>query len=565
MGTTKKVKVRIKHMVKKIHFSRYRKLVDIDLQFNKNINLISGTNGTCKSSILHIISNSFQTVKSNDPNLKDKKCIEIIKSINELFNPKLETLTRGDKSFQDPAHGHKGSYYVVDYYNDYPTLAFRKHNSKNVKGFRYAVKPQYKVNVSEKLPCSPVIYLGLGRLVAYVEYQDNEPLPTINKKLPQQYQEEICDLYKEFTGYNISFISNQHMGNIKIRSDFNSDTPGIDSNTVSAGEDNLLIILSAIVSLKYFYDNITSHKEVDSVLLVDEFDATLHPAFQYKLLDVILNYSQEYHIQVIFTSHSLSLIEYCQLKKQHLIYLYDNMSNVLAMDNPDIYKIQMYLKNVQRTNIFSERLIPIFTEDDEARFLLSILFNYYCEKFSSFREIEHFFYPIEASIGGDTLHKIFKDPKIKAITGQFCILDGDKNSDLNNRVIVLPGKAAPEVFLFEYAEKLFNENSDFWTCDVILEENLGKQFYVQTFRPKVNAIKEKIERLKSEKKTTKGVLREENKKLFNEFRTFIKILFEYWVSDINNQEEIRLFYENLHIMFNKVAMLNGIDAGIWTE
>lgn len=49
-------------MIKKIYFRKYRKLIDMDISFNNDINVISGTNGTCKSSILHTISNSFQAV-----------------------------------------------------------------------------------------------------------------------------------------------------------------------------------------------------------------------------------------------------------------------------------------------------------------------------------------------------------------------------------------------------------------------------------------------------------------------------------------------------------------------
>ena len=83
-------------MISKIHFHHYRKLKNISIDLSKNINIISGTNGTCKSSILHIISNSFQAVKSTKCGDAVKKCIEIIKAINEQYNPKLESLTRGD-------------------------------------------------------------------------------------------------------------------------------------------------------------------------------------------------------------------------------------------------------------------------------------------------------------------------------------------------------------------------------------------------------------------------------------------------------------------------------------
>lgn len=42
-------------MIKRIHVVKYRKLENMDLEFSKGINVISGTNGTCKTSLLHIV------------------------------------------------------------------------------------------------------------------------------------------------------------------------------------------------------------------------------------------------------------------------------------------------------------------------------------------------------------------------------------------------------------------------------------------------------------------------------------------------------------------------------
>ena len=41
-------------MVKGIHIIKYRKLENMELEFSKGINVLSGTNGTCKTSLLHI-------------------------------------------------------------------------------------------------------------------------------------------------------------------------------------------------------------------------------------------------------------------------------------------------------------------------------------------------------------------------------------------------------------------------------------------------------------------------------------------------------------------------------
>lgn len=552
--------------MKKIHFNIYRKLIGLDIEFTPNINVISGTNGTCKSSILHIISNSFQAVNVDKSETGLKQCLDTIKAINDQFNPKLESLTRGDKEFQDPAPGHQGPYYSVDYYGGKPSLSFRKHNSKkNAAEYRYAVKPQYKQNSGDTLPSVPVIYLGLNRLATYGEFKDVEPVSSIRKNMPDEYLFELSKLYKDFTSYEISKITNEHMGSVKIRADFSSTTRGIDSNTISAGEDNLYIILSALESLKYYYQTLpeTNHSEVDSILLIDEFDATLHPAFQFELFDLLFKYSTEFKIQVVFTSHSLTLLEYCLKKSQNLIYLYDNETNVHLIESPTIYKINMYLRNVTRTDFSFERRIPVFSEDSEARYLLSILFDYYAEKHDNFAKVRNYFYFVDANIGGDVLHSMFKDPKLRTFTGQFCVVDGDHNSDLNNRVIALPGKASPEVFLIDYAKTLYERDDPFWTSEPVLEENIGKTYYNSIFLPEADGIKQKIDSLHELGDSAKGVNRTLTKQLFNNHLKFFHILFDTWLEDENNKSEINKFYHNLFVMFKQVANINGIDSTIW--
>ena len=50
-------------MVKGIEFKKYKKFNNQSFVFSPDINVISGENGTCKSSLLYLIGNSFQSVK----------------------------------------------------------------------------------------------------------------------------------------------------------------------------------------------------------------------------------------------------------------------------------------------------------------------------------------------------------------------------------------------------------------------------------------------------------------------------------------------------------------------
>lgn len=263
-------------MIKNLNIIKYRKLENLKLSMSPYINIISGTNRTCKSSLLHIISNAHQAVTKNCTWLKDKECLDIIKQINGITNPKIESLTKGDKAYNDPSNGVAGTLFTVDYFNHNP-LEFRKHNSKISN--RYAVKPYYRRGSDDKLPFCPIIYLGLARLYPFGEYVNEDAIKFIKRGLPEKIsRRNRTDLSSSCWDKYFIYLFAKN-GRYKNEGWFWQWQKGIDSNTISAGEDNLFIIVSAIVSLKYYFESIDSNNDVESILLIDEFDATLHPSF----------------------------------------------------------------------------------------------------------------------------------------------------------------------------------------------------------------------------------------------------------------------------------------------
>lgn len=551
-------------MIKCISIERYRKLKNINFEFSKNINVLSGTNGTCKTSLLHIVSNSFQAVNKSCDWVSDKNCIDCIRTINNSFNPKIESLTKGDKIFNDPAPNHKGVLYKTKLIDGRET-SFRRHESK--KNSRYAVKPYYKIGCSETLPFIPIIYLGLSRLFPYGEFQNDELIKKLNKNLPDNYQEEVRQLYERFTGISITYACQQNMGDVKKRAEFVTDQEGIDSNTISAGEDHLYIILTALVSLKYYYESIVSNNEVESILLIDEMDATLHPAFQLKLFDLFFRYSIEYKIQIFFTSHSLSLIEYAIQNKANVTYLLDNIDNVFKIEDVDIYKIKTHLYQKTNNSLYLSSRIPIFTEDEEARFFLDIIKDYLCDKDrDGFAKVSNCFYPVNACIGADNLKNIFKDSQLlRSTIRSICILDGDQHTDLTNHIITLPGQKSPEELIIKYASKLYQDDDTFWVDEIVVNRGYTKVWYRDNFAQEVNENTQKYTELISQNKPTKGFWREKNKALFNKYKEFFGFLFKHWVNNPVNKPQLKIFYDDLFILFKKVAVSHDINPNDWVK
>lgn len=551
-------------MIKKISINQYRKLKNIDFDFTKKINIISGTNGTCKTSLLHIISNSFQTVTKTTTWLKDKKVLETIKALNKLNNPKIESLTRGDEKYNNPAPNVSGTLFSCEYY-DNQILEFRRHNTINNNKHRFALKPYYSRDKKESLPKLPIIYLGLFRLFSFGEFNNDEEIKEIKKKIPEEYLEEIKKLYKDFTGFEITYKTQNDMGGIKNRAEFKSDKDGIDSNTISAGEDNLFIILTALVSLRFYFENITREKnEVESILLIDEIDATLHPAFQIRLIDIFEEYCKKYKIQIIFTTHSISLLEYALTQKHNIIYLIDNINEVSKMPDVDKYKIEMFLKTKTRKDIYLPKKIPVFTEDEEARVFLKELIEYYSNFHDDFKKISGIFHLVKANLSCEALRSIFQDDEIlRSTMRSICILDGDQNlpnqsrSYMANHIITLPTTTSPEVIFFKYAEKLYNSDSNFWNNPTVQDQGFSKIQYRDDIKKEIDSIEERINSPSHSKR------RDENKRIFNANIIFFKFIIKHWLNDPENSNEIDNFFKKLNTLFKKVSTFHGIDSNIW--
>lgn len=566
-------------MIKKIHFNQYRKLKDLDIEFTKNINIISGTNGTCKTSILHLCSNAFQAPKKNY--IANNKVITTINTINMLTNPKIETLTKGDKKYNNPAPNFDGPLFNITYF-DGVNLDFRRHNtdSELSKHKRYRIILKYPKNKKMSLKTLATIYLGLPRLYPFGEIDDKEKtnnsikIRNITNKLPDEYQEELYKLYKELTGIYIKQAKNIKIENIKSRTDFDTDVEGIDSNTISAGEDNIMIILTALVSLKYYYNNISNKdNEVISMLLIDELDATLHPEMQIKIFNKILEYSRNYKIQVIFTSHSFTLIEHAKKNKQNLIYIQNKRTTVKLMENPDIYKIKMDLYNETSINLFKNSKIPVFTEDDEARFVLNILFNQYKI------DLNNLFHLVKANMGNTCITQIFEDEYMyKNTVGLIAILDGDCKTNMlketneeldnntnsnrkdytyyfNHNIMWLPGDKSPEILFFEYALNIYNdESSKFHNFDDVQNHGYSYKYFDNYIKPHLE------ECLKIENASDK---RKKAKKIFKEFSEFFKCIITYWIIDENNSKEVNKFYSLLKSLYKKNADINNCNPNFW--
>lgn len=531
-------------MIKQIKFNYYRKLQDFYIDFSKQINVISGENGTCKSSILHIISNSFQKIDpSKNPFVKEED-ISFISQINHKLNPKIYSLTKGDKKNYSPVpDDFTGSLLSVEYFED-PALEFRKHKYPPP---RYALKPYYSDGNNESLPSMLVIYLGLARLVPVGEIPDNED--KINSiEIPTKYHELIIKKYEELTGVKIRNATPNKVQSIKNRFSFETNKDGIDSNTISAGEDNLLIILSAIYSAKYYFE-VTNG--MPSIILIDELDATLHPSLQYEVFYLLKEISEECNSQIFFTTHSLSLLELSIKNNSNLVYLIDEGDSVYPMSSPSIEKISLFLEKKTKQEIYSDNRIPIMTEDKEARLFLRIIFDFFSENKNEFYGIPDRFELIDINLGKNNLKDLFENESLSRNLHAICILDGDDTPIYKKNIITLPGKDNPEQVAFQHLKFLLSKK-EFWRQDALISQG----YSISIIRTKIIPDVEHIISTRN---------RETAKNFFNKHKYLFSMILKDWLKDQRNKNMLDGFYDSLYGCFKRTATLNKIDPTIWNK
>jgi len=280
----------------------------------------------------------------------------------------------------------------------------------------------------------------------------------------------------------------------------------------------------------------------------------------------------------------MSLLEEAFNKKCNVIYLLDDITNVRMMKDVDIYQIKMFLHNQFGGNLYMNRSIPIFSEDDEARLFIECLFDYYQMKYcDDFQKIKPLFHFVKANVSAEALLAIFRDDKLLTSTMRsICIVDGDKNidiqqksfkkqkaeeiirdADFTNYILKLPGNMSPEELAFQYSIELFENDAVFWQDKTLNDIGFTKISYRDNIRPHIDSINEKIKELQNSDESTNGVRRKMNKKLFNnnQYKKLFKAVLEQWIRD--NEEEVNKFYKNLHVLFCKVSDFHDINPGEW--
>lgn len=439
--------------IESIKVNKFRSLENITFELGKRVTVIAGKNGTSKSTILGIIAQIFSYNK-------DYSTGEIIKfktidgnSFKSVFNDHFRLSEKYDKAGDLDV-----KFTIYDgYFNEkiFPELKFYNSSDRILPRpvVRNNIKTHSQSNTSRNVT-HPVIYLSLSRLLPITKRTNYN---TTSYEYLEKYSSDFIRLS------NVILCKENGTAFTSTKGTINSavvHSNNYDHQSVSVGEDNVGQIIIALLSFeKLKNENKNYH---GGILLIDELDAGLHPSAQRALYQVLNKYSKKLNIQIVFTTHSIILIEsYLKITDNSnfkTIYLKNNNGSIEKLTELNDQKILSDLSSIPLTvNIKKTPNINIYFEDDEAICFFKSLTKKF--KLKSVLKIKN------VKIGCENYIELATKKIDEFCLKSIVVLDGDiANSKISRfkNFIKLPTNLPPDQLLFEF---LFNlpANDIFWT------------------------------------------------------------------------------------------------------
>lgn len=539
-----------------------------ELDLNKNITVISGLNGIGKSTLLALLTNTSELkkakpfIKNNfrgdfpDVILFDQKTDKAGSQANFTFDerPELddehypETLTY--RSAIQKSRRIRTSYKYVRTEKD--EKLYKEVKTPNVIN-RFRFIPAKRLIDGKKTEAKiswPTLYLGLSRAFPTGE---NETANITN--LPDDIQHDLISQHAHILSENIDTENSSLSiitGSEATQKNTGINTTDYGATTNSSGQGNLGQIILAVKSFEQLKKDL-GKKYIGGLLAIDEIDTTLHAAAQNKLFDYLLKKSQDLSLQIVVTSHSISLLEHVsnitqQNNQAKIVYLtrdYSDNGEVREFPinpQPDFFKNN--LNEVYNDLPHATHSVTALTEDATAEwFLRSLIRN------SDFNDLESLHFSsvnldwqklVNLSIdGGPAFRELitFVDPDV-SLNENRKILDkllGESSTTwlLDDILFILPGTNSIEKLMWEFissqpASASIWREQDFVSRNVNLSSLCAKGPDSSNYKDDKNKFKHWF--------ADNGVLKD--------------IIIRYWIT--NNKQEVSTFLAHVNKSFERL-------------
>lgn len=434
-------------MIKSLYVNKFRALSELSVPLGKKITVIAGQNATCKSTLLGMLGQPF--------GLKEEKTI-----FQKSFSTKFSDVFKWSSSYDIPGE----HTYQIEFYDE---LLFGK-SIEYVKSFKRGNEARMHIRlVVGKTRTKgdgnldfPVIYLGLKRVYPIGELNEIDvSIPTLTEDETKTFNE----WYKQV------FVPLEAVSPVQITSNLQKDTLAVNSDNYdyfanSAGQDNIGQIFGSILSFKRLKEK-KGNSYKGGLLLIDEFDATLFPAAQKNLIDLLYKVAGKYNIQIVLTTHSLDALQHIIEQRKHnngdteVLYFTKVHGPLELISGATMERIRrdLTMSSSGQQSPHNVEKLNVYCEDAEASWFLKKMLG---------RSRTKFVKVCDATFGSEELKSLAKK-NITEFDNSIIVLDGDailKKKSKN--IILLPGKEKlnPENLFRVFLENLPADDS-FWKND----------------------------------------------------------------------------------------------------
>lgn len=342
-----------------IHIERFRGFQNEDFEVGSLLTAIAGQNGTQKSTLLGIITQTF-TLKTEDSMRVEKPLCggSYISAFKDKF--------RLSPTFDKPK-GHEWTISFDAGMDDFTVESIKRTGDPNVRFWKKGARQEGDGYIS-----FPTIFLSLKRLVPVAE---EAKIITDDTLLTQEELNEFKQLHNKILIAQTP-ISSATTITSKNKQSIGVSTELYDWNQNSMGQDNLGKIILALFSFKRLHDKYPRQYK-GGILAIDEMDATMYPASQVELLKVLRKYASKLNLQILFTTHSMSLLKAMDdlvqevTKKEEtanqakILYLKKVDDKIAIKQGVNFKGIQLDLNVVAEGNNRKKNRITAYTEDKE--------------------------------------------------------------------------------------------------------------------------------------------------------------------------------------------------------
>ncbi len=455
--------------IEKVYITKFRGFNDQEFEVGSQITAIAGQNGTQKSTLLGIITQTFTISKDNPMSGEKPLCGGTYRS---AFKDKF----RLSPTFDKP----KGHEWTL-YFDDRESFQIESIKRSDDSGIRFWQKGNREKG--DGYIQFPTIFLSLKRLIPVAE---ENAIKTDDTLLNNDEIRKFKELHNKILISTTPITSTTGITSTNKQS-LGVNTEIYDWNQNSMGQDNIAKIILALFSFQRLKDKYGSSYQ-GGILAIDELDATMYPASQVELLKVLRKYASDLKLQIFYTTHSLSLLEatdeLCKETKSHpetsnqirIIYLKHSDDQVLIKSDVDFNGIALDLNVIAETPHKRKNKITVYVEDKETEIFVKAILKQKLYGYLNF---------VDATFSCSSLIELV-NKKVPAFSYPYSIifLDGDVRKDKANKkklsvarnVLLLPGDDSPERLVAKYlynlsdTDPLWNNISNGYTKQVCFRE-----------------------------------------------------------------------------------------------